>query len=336
MRLVIFAAMAVCWGVAWADDLPRDTNEIKTLTVEQAESLSKHYFFGPLYLKGLTSLTPEAAAALAKRKHHLYLDGLITLSPEAARALAKLGGHITLSGLATISPEAAEALAKHCCELALDGLTTLTPEVAEALAKHKGGLSLNGLTSLTPEAAEVLAKTDSNLSLDGLTMLSDEAAEALSQYKGRLSLNGLTMLSDEAAKALAKCKGHLYLDGLTTLTNAELAAKLAPRQTKVKTFFVAKPFKNLTTLSPKAAEALAQHSSGHLHLDGLTTLSYEVAKALAKAKPTGPSLLPIIKSMCAISFPSPTKASPTYIDMDPNSYSFKRLNFNRRTPMRVF
>jgi hypothetical protein len=36
-------------------------------------------------------------------------------------------------------------------------------------------------------------------------------------------------------------------------------------------------------------------------------------RALANATPTGQSLSPISRSICAISFPSPAKASPTYI-----------------------
>ena len=39
------------------------------------------------------------------------------------------------------------------------------------------------------------------------------------------------------------------------------------------------------------------------------------AKALAKATPTGPSFVPIIRSIWAISLPSPTNASPTCMDM---------------------
>jgi hypothetical protein len=39
------------------------------------------------------------------------------------------------------------------------------------------------------------------------------------------------------------------------------------------------------------------------------------ASALANATPTGPSFDPIIRSMCAISLPSPTSDSPMYMDM---------------------
>src|SRR6476660_2529812 len=39
-----------------------------------------------------------------------------------------------------------------------------------------------------------------------------------------------------------------------------------------------------------------------------------LARALANATPTGPSLLPISRSMWEISLPSPTRASPMYMD----------------------
>ena len=162
---------------------------------------------------------------------------------------------------------------------------------AKALAKCKSGLFLNGVTTLSPEVADALAEYEGwSLSLNGVTTLSDEAAKALAKCKGGLSLNGVTMLSDEAANALAQRDGYLSLHGLTTLTNAQLAAKLAPRLQQVKTLFLVKTFKSLTTLSPEAAQALAQHGEGHLSLDGLTTLSDEVAKALARYKGDSMSL----------------------------------------------
>src|SRR5262245_4061478 len=40
-----------------------------------------------------------------------------------------------------------------------------------------------------------------------------------------------------------------------------------------------------------------------------------LARALANATPTGPVFDPIMRSMCATSLPSPTSASPMYIDM---------------------
>lgn len=65
MRWTIFAAMVVACGAAWADELPKDTNQLKALTVEQAEALAQRT--GILGLNSLTALSDKAAEAL--REH---------------------------------------------------------------------------------------------------------------------------------------------------------------------------------------------------------------------------------------------------------------------------
>jgi hypothetical protein len=63
----------------------------------------------------------------------LLLNGLTTITPEAAEALAKHEGRLSFWGLTTITPEVAKALGKHKGGLELDGLTTITPEALEIL-----------------------------------------------------------------------------------------------------------------------------------------------------------------------------------------------------------
>jgi len=72
-------------GMAVGQKLPKDTNQIRALTVAQAEALAQH--LDDLSLDGLKSLSDEAAKALAQHQGHLHLVGLLTLSDEAARAL---------------------------------------------------------------------------------------------------------------------------------------------------------------------------------------------------------------------------------------------------------
>jgi len=175
---------------------------------------------------------------LAEHEGRLSLNGLTSLSAEAAQALAKHKGDLGLGGLTSLSAEAAQALAKHKGDLHLylDGLTSLSAEVAQALAKHEGWLSLDGLTSedkqrfeilreqhraanetLTLEIARQLIEDADDFVLigDGYSAITDGAAQALAEHEGELYLNGLTSLSAEAAQALAKHKGDLYLYGLT-------------------------------------------------------------------------------------------------------------------------
>ena len=70
-----------------------DTNEIKSLTVEQAKALAKHE--GYLLLNGLTSLTPEVAKALGKHVGGLLLDG-VTDVDDKTLAILKSNPQITL------------------------------------------------------------------------------------------------------------------------------------------------------------------------------------------------------------------------------------------------
>ena len=108
MQYVLSVAVVMA-GVAAGQELPANTYEIKSLTVEQAK-------------------------ALAQRKDTwLSLDGLTTLSDEAAKALAEFKGPLHLGGLTTLSDEAAKALAQHKGGLVLDGLTTLSDEAVAAL-----------------------------------------------------------------------------------------------------------------------------------------------------------------------------------------------------------
>ena len=195
---------------------------------------------------------------------------------DAKRLSQENTGRLLLNGLTILSDDAAKELARQAGWLALNGLKTLSKEAAAALGQHKGDLHLNGLTTITDEAAKALAGHAGELSLNGLASLSDEAARAFAQHRGgRLFLKGLTTLSGEAAKALALRKGGgpMYLDGLTTLS-VEAAAALTDgpnwdgRLPAIK------------TVTADVAKALAKRQHG-LSMEGLTTLSDEVAKILS-------------------------------------------------------
>ena len=113
MRWVVVVALVVSCGIGLADELPEDTNEIKALTVEQAEALAKlvgEFLVDSLSLDGLTTITPDVAEALAKHESYLSLYGLTTITPEVAEALAKFKGELSLGGLTTISPETLKIL----------------------------------------------------------------------------------------------------------------------------------------------------------------------------------------------------------------------------------
>jgi hypothetical protein len=195
---------------------------------------------------------------------------------DAKRLSQENTGRLLLNGLTILSDDAAKELARQAGWLALNGLKTLSKETAGALGQHKGDLHLNGLTTITDEAAKALAGYAGELSLNGLASLSDEAARAFAQHRGgRLSLKGLTTLSGESAKVLALRKGggQMYLDGLTTLS-VEAAAALADAPNWDGRLPAIK------TVTADVAKALAKRQRG-LSMEGLTTLSDEVAKILS-------------------------------------------------------
>jgi hypothetical protein len=160
-------------------ELPKNIDEIKTLTVDQANALAEHIGW-----------LPDTDQNVHSRFKRLRLNGLATLSDEVASVLAQPTGFLNLDGLTTLSPGAAKALAQHDGSLSLDGLTTLSDEAARALGQRKVGVSLDGLTTLSEEAAKALAQVKGDLYLRGLTTPSDEVAQALEQHthRGRLFL----------------------------------------------------------------------------------------------------------------------------------------------------
>jgi hypothetical protein len=246
-------------------------------------------------LKGVTSLSPEAAAAVVEgfRGASLKLN-LTSLPAETAKELARgTRNDLFLDRLTELSDEAAAALGEcNVTNLWLRGLTDLSAGAAKGLASIKGRtlgptLRLDSLRSLSPEAAEALAASDiTSLELTGLETLSAETARALARSKAFTgSLPGLTELSADAAAALGTFAGKkaggdnpntLNLFGLTTLS-PEAARGLAAFQGELK-------LDGLTELSADAAAALAQYAGPRLSLKGLKTLSVETAAELAKAK----------------------------------------------------
>ena len=134
-----------------------------------SEALAQHA--GTIYLEGLTTITPEVAAALARRKGRLCL-GLTTISPEVAKALVKHRGHLCLD-VTTLPPAiakafplaVAEVFTKHLGDMDFIGLRTISLDVAKALAKYEGKMYLVVLNTLTPNVAGALAKHRGGLSI---------------------------------------------------------------------------------------------------------------------------------------------------------------------------
>jgi hypothetical protein len=172
-----------------------------------------------LSLNGLTTLSAESAAVLARHKGSLTLDGLSDLRPDVAKPFSACTASLSLQGLKTLSPETAEVLAERTVYTDLSGLKEVGPNVAKNLVSSAGGLALNGLETLTPEVANELAQCQCQLNLNGLRELTPALARSLSTYRGGgLGLDGIGNITVDDAKSLATVPGRLSLGGLETVS----------------------------------------------------------------------------------------------------------------------
>jgi len=170
---------------ALADELPTDTNQIESLTPEQATALAGSTA-GWVRLPNLTSLDAATAKTLAEFKGQELFLGLTSLDADVAETLAEFKGKL----------------------LRLNGLTTLDADLAKTLA---GATAWDGrvpkLTTLDIDIAKTLAaldKWDGNLSSIVAIESPDsvEIAAALATRKGPLRLPNLKKISPKTLTAL--------------------------------------------------------------------------------------------------------------------------------------
>ena len=117
------------------------------------------------------------------------------------------------------------------------------------------------------------------LSLNGLTSLSKEFAEAIYDHLGcGWEMNGLTEMSDEVANILLRNPWHLSFTGLTSISDC-----MVNHLKSIGPGYFTFGFNHLKVVTPKVINALADQAEGrHNDLNGLTSLSVEVAEALVK------------------------------------------------------
>lgn len=185
---------------------------LKALSLEQAGFIA--LVQGDLDLSGLEQVSPQLAAALAKRHGEsnlilgwLRLNGWRSATVESVVALAPYKGCLSLSTndktiLSILTSQSREALA-------LPGVTQLDDALAELLSSLPvKELHLPSLPVLDRAAAVLLANAEHHfdLYLDGLTTLSVETASALRQQNDSgagVSMAGLS-LNDELRRILSK------------------------------------------------------------------------------------------------------------------------------------
>ena len=109
MRILIAAILVLSCGCL-AEDFPNDTNEIKSLTAEQAAELVAKITEN-LNLNGLTSIDKDVAHELGKLKGWLSLNGLTSIDQDVAQELGKFKGReLHLYGLTSIDKDVLKIL----------------------------------------------------------------------------------------------------------------------------------------------------------------------------------------------------------------------------------
>jgi hypothetical protein len=231
-------------------DSPRD--------VSLAEKWAEHD--GELNLSSLESISPLAAAALARFSGELKLDGLKHLSSQTARALAAHEGGLSLNHMEDLSVQAAKELARHQGELSLNWLENLTEKAALALIEHPGKITIGD-------------------SLDGLPLaLQKQFEEKAPQYHHLDWVETIQILSDSdehraLAREAANHGGHTQIP-IYLKSDIQLAREAVNHGGDNR-------FSSLKEISDAAVIELAK-SKGELHFPALKSLSDESARILAQ------------------------------------------------------
>ncbi len=288
--------------LAAAEELPKDTNRIETLTAAQAEQLVTTSTERVLALGGLKTVSKDVATALAQfDRSALRLNGLTEISPEIAVALAKSRATVLdLGGLATPSDAVLTALRDFAGQGLVLGLDALTPSTSKTLATFKARrLRLSGKAALDVEAAVALASfPGEQLWFERApTELSPDVARAIASFKGAaLGFDGLTTLSTDAAKELATFRGEsLALQGIKTLSGDAAEALAAFKGRELACHSLRNAFVKLGGGAPMTLDAarlvcVCTRHGERLTLHFLSALdspdAEEIARVLATSKGT--------------------------------------------------
>ena len=234
-----------------------------------------------LSLDGLTSLNADQATALSEIPHDLSLNGLSSLESDVVKIFKEAGTFLSLNGIKELTPTLIADFEKYDSCLSFGGLTFLTESEARGLVAMNSYLSLNGINVafLTPNVARELAKNNSSLELNGLTSLPGGVAAELKNLKTdvSLSLSKLDTISAEDARFLASVSRPSLNLGITSL-DENAATALAPFAGEYL------GLDNLTekTLTPEVLRHFKDFKGGQLSLEGLESISIDLANALVE------------------------------------------------------
>ena len=264
-------------GVLAANTTSVELPGLKQLPLDVATALGGGRADRSLTLDGIEEISPEVVAALGKqRKVSFQLRGLKRLSAAAAKPLVGNQGDLHLSSLESLDADTAAVLARHPSAIYLPALRRLEADVIRGLAAHRSFLDVGSREPLSTEAAAALCGRRQQTAV-ALSAIDPATARILAAgVKGfDLELRLATPPPGDVVDILATNRLIFFdRDRLTTLSIT--AARAFAAQVDVHLSFA-----GLTELSPALAAALATNNKNVLWLNGLKTLSPDVARELA-------------------------------------------------------
>ena len=265
--------------------------KLATLTPAVAAALTTHP--GDLALPAVTTIAPDVAAPLAPHPGTLFL-GVTELSDEAAAALAKRAGITRLDALTTLtSLPLAERIGKQTV-VSLGGVRRISPEIARALNppvdlqdKNLGYRWIDiGLTELSPEAGAAIVASRHGFAMHSLESISPEAAAAMTVGPFiNMRIWGLKTISPATATALANGSGFLDIRMFGPELPDDTAEAFAAQMSKQPCRMV--DLNGLKKLSSPALAVAALRREGHgnhSQLGGVAEITDDVTRALAESK----------------------------------------------------
>jgi hypothetical protein len=196
-----------------------DLDDLKDITLDQAEAITSLGYRGSASLRGLSDLSPELIAMFVNSGADIYLDPDQITDVALAKKLADQvgdGGDLVVYNCKHLSVDAARALVISEVPMSFPKLASLSADLAAAL-RIAGELHLNGVTTLSADAATELSQHTYELHLNGLQTIAADVARVLVQHEDEIFLNGVTTLPHDSAVALstrAETSRPLSLEGL--------------------------------------------------------------------------------------------------------------------------
>ena len=212
-----------------------------------------------------------------------FAEGIGVLALSQSSSVAAAGGVLRMERLKNVGviSDTFSMLVQHvfCRYPALRPWIVDDEETGSASARVAGFLS--SLDALTEAEAETLARHRGKLDLRDLKTISSTGIKTLSRHQGDLDLSSLTEVTDEDATALAQHSGRIMLRGLKALSGGTGHVALATAQIRDSEAEGTLWLDGLETISVEVASVLSRFP-GTLDLRGLTSLPEDCAMALGR------------------------------------------------------